>query len=46
MLCLKDKKYNVILLNPYQTNKFREFNIMKNVKNDNIDAIMIAIYLN
>ena len=44
-LCLKGKEYNVILLNPYQTNKFREFDTMKNVKNDNIDAMMIAVLL-
>ena len=41
-LYLKDKGYNVILLNPYQTSKFREMDTMKKVKNDNIDAIMIA----
>lgn len=44
-LCLKGKEHNVILLNPYQTNKFREFDTMKNVKNDNIDAMMIAALL-
>jgi transposase len=41
-LHLKNKGYNVILLNPYQTSKFREMDTMKKVKNDNIDAIMIA----
>ncbi len=41
-LYLKDKGYNVILLNPYQTSKFRELDTMKKVKNDNIDALMIA----
>ena len=41
-LYLKDKGYNIILLNPYQTSKFREMNTMKKVKNDNIDAFMIA----
>ena len=41
-LYLKGKGYNVILLNPYQTSKFREMDTMKKVKNDNIDAIMIA----
>ena len=41
-LYLKGKGYNVILLNPYQTSKFREMNTMKKVKSDNIDAIMIA----
>jgi len=41
-LYLKGKGYNVILLNPYQTSKFREMDTMKKVKNDNIDSIMIA----
>jgi len=41
-LYLKEKGYNVILLNPYQTNRFREMDTMKKVKNDNIDALMIA----
>ena len=41
-LYLKYKGYNVILLNPYQTSKFREMDTMKKVKNDNIDTIMIA----
>jgi len=41
-LYLKNKGYNVILLNPYQTSKFREMNTMKKVKNDNIDCLMIA----
>jgi transposase len=39
---LKDLKYRVVLLNPYQTSKFREMDTMKRVKNDNIDAVMIA----
>jgi len=39
---LKEKDFNVILLNPYQTNRFREMDTMKKVKNDNIDALMIA----
>ena len=37
--------YNVVLLNPYQTNKFRQMNTMKYVKNDNIDSQMIAALL-
>lgn len=41
-LYLKAKGFNVILLNPYQTNRFREMDTMKRVKNDNIDALMIA----
>ena len=39
---LRDLKYLVVLLNPYQTSKFREMDTMKRVKNDNIDSIMIA----
>lgn len=34
--------YRVVLLNPYQTAKFREMDTMKKVKNDNIDSVMIA----
>ena len=41
-LYLSEKGFNVILLNPYQTNRFREMDSMKKVKNDNIDALMIA----
>ena len=37
--------YNVVLLNPYQTNRFREMDTMKYVKNDNIDSQMIAALL-
>ncbi|MEF3191856.1 MAG: IS110 family transposase [Campylobacterales bacterium] len=39
---LKTLTYRVVLLNPYQTAKFREMDTMKRVKNDNIDALMIA----
>jgi transposase len=39
---LKEFTYRVVLLNPYQTSKFREMDTMKKVKNDNIDSIMIA----
>jgi transposase len=35
----------VVLLNPYQTNRFREMDTMKYVKNDNIDSQMIAALL-
>jgi transposase len=42
---LKALDYPVVLLNPYQTAKFREMDTMKRVKNDNIDAIMIAALL-
>ena len=39
---LKSLHYRVVLLNPYQTAKFRQMDTMKRVKNDNIDAKMIA----
>ena len=39
---LQSLHYRVVLLNPYQTSKFREMDTMKKVKNDNIDAQMIA----
>ena len=39
---LKSLHYRVVLLNPYQTAKFRQMDTMKRVKNDNIDAQMIA----
>jgi len=42
---LQSLDYNVVLLNPYQTAKFREMDTMKRVKNDNIDSIMIAALL-
>jgi transposase len=42
---LKSLDYPVVLLNPYQTSKFREMDTMKRVKNDNIDAVMIAALL-
>jgi transposase len=41
-LYLKEAGFDVILLNPYQTNRFREMDTMKKVKNDTIDALMIA----
>lgn len=44
-LFLKKLGYNVVLLNPYQTNRFREMDTMKYVKNDNIDSQMIAALL-
>lgn len=44
-LFLKDLGYNVVLLNPYQTNRFRQMDTMKYVKNDNIDSQMIAALL-
>ncbi len=39
---LKALGYRVVLLNPYQSARFREMDTMKRVKNDNIDAQMIA----
>ncbi len=42
---LQRLEYNVVLLNPYQTAKFREMDTMKRVKNDNIDSVMIAALL-
>lgn len=44
-LFLQKLGYNVVLLNPYQTNRFREMDTMKYVKNDNIDSQMIAALL-
>lgn len=44
-LFLQTLGYNVVLLNPYQTTKFREMDTMKYVKNDNIDSQMIAALL-
>lgn len=44
-LFLKKLGYNVVLLNPYQTNRFREMDTMKYVKNDNVDSQMIAALL-
>ena len=38
----EELSYRVVLLNPYQTSKFREMDTMKRVKNDNIDSVMIA----
>lgn len=44
-LSLKTQGFDVVLLNPYQTNRFREMDTMKYVKNDNIDSQMIAALL-
>lgn len=38
---LKDQSFNVILLNPYQTNKFHQA-MLKKAKTDSIDALVIA----
>ncbi len=37
-----DSDYKVVLLNSYQTAKYRDFSTMKKVKNDSIDAYVIA----
>lgn len=39
---LTDSDYKVILLNSYQTAKYRDFSTLKKVKNDAIDAYIIA----
>ena len=39
---LTDSDYKVILLNSYQTAKYRDFSTMKKIKNDTIDAYVIA----
>lgn len=39
---LTDSDYKVILLNSYQTAKYRDFTTLKKVKNDSIDAYVIA----
>lgn len=42
---LKSKTYDVKLLNPFQTSRYKEQITMKKVKNDNIDSLMIALFL-
>ena len=37
--------YSVKLLNPFQTSRYREQITMKKVKNDNIDSLVIALFL-
>jgi len=39
---LTDSDYNVVLLNSYQTAKYRDFSTLKKIKNDAIDALVIA----
>ena len=39
---LSDTGYKVILLNSYQTAKYRDFSTMRKIKNDTIDAYVIA----
>lgn len=43
---ITDADYKVILLNSYQTAKYRDFSTMKKIKNDAIDAYVIAELLN
>jgi len=43
---LKSIGYNIKLLNPFQTSRYREQRTMKKVKNDNIDSLIIAYLLN
>ncbi len=43
---LKSKGYNIKLLNPFQTSRYREQRTMKKVKNDSIDSLIIAYLLN
>lgn len=42
---LKSKGYSVKLLNPFQTSRYREQITMKKVKNDNVDSLVIALFL-
>ena len=39
---ITDSDYKAILLNSYQTAKYRDFSTMKKIKNDAIDAYVIA----
>ena len=39
---ITDADYKVILLNSYQTAKFRDFSTGRKIKNDSIDAYVIA----
>ena len=39
---ITDTQYKVILLNSYQTAKYKDFSTMKKIKNDAIDALAIA----
>ena len=42
---LNSHGYDVKLLNPFQTTRYREQHTMKKVKNDNIDSWIIALFL-
>ena len=39
---ITDADYKVVLLNSYQTAKYRDFSTLKKIKNDSIDAYVIA----
>ena len=39
---ITDAQYKVVLLNSYQTAKYRDFSTMKKIKNDAIDALVIS----
>ena len=39
---ITDMDYKVLLLNSYQTAKYRDFSTLKKIKNDSIDAYVIA----
>ena len=39
---ITDADYKVLLLNSYQTAKYRDFSTLKKIKNDSIDAYVIA----
>jgi len=39
---ITDSDYKVVLLNSYQTAKFRDFRTIRKIKNDSIDAYVIA----
>jgi len=39
---ITDSDYKVVLLNSYQTAKYRDFSTIKKIKNDTIDAYVIA----
>jgi len=39
---ITDANYKVILLNSYQTAKYKDFSTLKKIKNDSIDAYVIA----
>ena len=42
---LNSNGYSVKLLNPFQTSRYREQITMKKVKNDNIDSLVIALFI-